>query len=75
MVILVIKRINKLKADSVIWTNDGERTLEHPYYDGQKRALCNWIEYDDDYGGGYYEDEYPLSEYGKTWALTAKEMI
>ena len=52
-----------------------DRTLEaYSHWDKYNRAFIVVTEYDDDWGGGCYEEEYPISEYGKTWALTEEEL-
>ena len=46
---------------------------EYSYFDKNDLAFINVIETDSDYER-YYEETYPLSEYGKTWALTKNEL-
>ena len=43
-------------------------------YDKSSQTFVMSYEYDDDWGGGYEREEYLISEYGKTWALTSKEL-
>lgn len=74
-----LKKITKLDTSKTIWVKDEKRIWEndveqYAYYSKKDLTFVNPVEYDDDYGGGFTEELYPISEYGKTWALT-KEVL
>ena len=75
----ILKKITKLKENDSIWIKDNlnvrKRVIQtYAYYGKQDLTFVNIVEYDDDYGGSFEEELYPISEYGKTWALTEKEL-
>ncbi len=78
----LLKRINEFinskKSDCHFYIIDeyglGETSPDFYFFDKNKLALICEYEYDDDYGGGLDEEEYPLVKYGKTWALTEEEL-
>lgn len=80
MPISTFKKVCRLKEDDMIFCrNEDGRVFEDPiprmhYYDKHRFGLVCFYEYDDDYGGGYEEVLIPLTEYGKTWALTKEEL-
>lgn len=74
-----LKKITKLNANNTIWVKDESRIWkndieEYAYYNKKDLTFVNPVEYDDDYGGGFTVELYPISEYGKTWALTKEEL-
>lgn len=76
-----LMKIVKLTKNDILYLNHKsnayirERVLEaYSHWDKYNRAFVVVTEYDDDWGGGCYEEEYPISEYGKTWALTEEEL-
>lgn len=73
-----LKRISSLKEGDRIWVKSkigvSEAYLSTSHYDKNSLALIEEWEIDDDYGGRYDDAVYPLSEYGKTWALTKEEL-
>ena len=76
-----LKKICNLKVNDSIYYKEGKNifdtTIENSFSNFHKDILAfvNIIEYDDDYGSKYDEKEFPISEYGKTWALTEGELI
>lgn len=56
--------INKVRKRSV---------GDYYFYMKSTMTFVSLVEYDDDFGGGYYNYEYPISEYGKTWSLDIDE--
>lgn len=79
----IVKRINKLTKEDKIWyKNDNGKVdcfglddYESFYYLPTEQRLECYYDYDN---GLYCEgraDEFPLSEYGKTWALTKEELL
>ena len=77
--IKTFKKILNLKEDDVIVEVSPskhifERTVEqYSHWDKNKKAFIIVSEYDDDYGGGYDEFEYPIHEYGHSWFLSEKD--
>lgn len=74
-----LKKIVKIKSNDKFYYVENNHiytsTLEsYSHWNKYRKMFIEIIEYDDDYGGGYHENEYPISEYGKTWALTRKEL-
>lgn len=76
-----LKKIINLKEDSEFYyiekgydRIDCDHLEKWSHWNKYKRAFIVMVEYDDDYGGGLDEWEYPISEYGKTWALTKEEL-
>ena len=78
----IVKRINKLTKEDKIWykKDDGKvdyfglDDYESFYYLPTEQCLECYYDYDN---GLYCEsraEQFPLSEYGKTWALTKKEL-
>lgn len=47
---------------------------DYCFFDKDKLALICEYEYDDDYSTHYDEEEYPLKDYGKTWAFKESEL-
>lgn len=43
-------------------------------YDKSSQKFLISSAYDDDWGGGYESEEFPISEYGKTWAICKKDL-
>lgn len=43
-------------------------------YEKDTQQFVMAYEYDDDWGGGYDTEEFPISEYGKTWAIYKKDL-
>ena len=43
-------------------------------YDKSSQKFLISSAYDDDWGGGYETEEFPISEYGKTWAIYKKDL-
>ena len=74
-----LKKIVNLKEDDVIVElsfskNLFHRTVEqYSHWDKKQKSFIIVSEYDDDYGGGYDEFEYPIHEYGHSWFLTEKD--
>lgn len=77
--ISTLKKFRKSKNNKISFYDikSGLLSYESPdyfYYDKYKLALMCFYEYDDGLCGGVIEAEYPLNEYGKTWALTREEL-
>ncbi len=75
----LLKKICELKEDDTFYYKENdiiydERIESFSHYDKQKLAFVRIVEYDNDYICGYDEYEHPISEYGKTWALTREEL-
>ena len=75
-----LKKIVNLKEDDEIYEVKGyytrpfSRTVEqYSHWDKKRKAFIIVSEYDDDWGGGYDEFEYPIHEYGHSWFLTEKD--
>lgn len=47
---------------------------DYCFFDKERLALVCEYEYDDDYSTHYDEREYPLKDYGKTWAFSKEEI-
>ena len=74
-----LKKICKLKENDIFYEKTEifgviSCSIDNCYYDKYELALIVLAEYDDDFGGGYKVYTYPLSQYGKTWALTKEEI-
>lgn len=78
----IVKRINKLTKEDTIWYKDDDEDIDYfnlddyesfYYLPTEQRLECYY-----DYDNGLYcesrADQFPLSEYGKTWALTREEL-
>ena len=79
----IVKKISKLTKEDTIWyKNDNGRidyfilsAYESFYYLPTEQCFECYYDYDN---GLYCEgraDQFPLSEYGKTWALTKEELL
>jgi len=77
--ISALKKIVNLKEnDEIVELSSSKhlfhRTVEqYSYWDKKRKTFIIVSEYDDDYGGGYDEFEYPIHEYGHSWFLTEKD--
>lgn len=74
-----LKKIVKLESGSTIFVkNDTEiyekELEENVFYDKYKKALIECYDIDDDYYYKSIENKYKICDYGKTWALTEKEL-
>jgi hypothetical protein len=78
----IVKKISKLTKKDTIWYKDDDGDIncfgldeyESFYYLPTKQCLECYYDYDN---GLYCEgraDEFPLSEYGKTWSLTKEDL-
>lgn len=79
----VVKKISKLKKEDTIWYKNDKGDIgcfslddyESFYYLPTEQCFECYYDY---YNGLYDEtraDQFPLSEYGKTWALTKKALL
>ena len=82
VLVSVVKKISKLTKKDTIWYKDDDGKVkcfvlddyESFYYLPTEQCLECYYDYDN---GLYCEgraEEFPLSEYGKTWALTKEEL-
>lgn len=77
-----VKDFNSYSYDSTLYekvvrgdnTYTYDATPNYCFFDKEKLALICEYEYDDDYGGGYTETEYPLKDYKRTWAFKESEL-
>lgn len=76
----VLKKIVRLKYGDKLYQldksgkiNEYEIDDDH-WFDRQSLTLNNTWDIDDDYGGRYYTDVFPLADYGKTWAFSKEEL-
>lgn len=80
----VLKQLANLKKVEYFYEKDKDRDYissyklsgysNHDYYDKHRLAYIQVIEYDDDWGGGFREYEYPLKDYGKTWSFDREDL-
>lgn len=79
----VVKKISKLTKEDKIWykNDDGKvdcfglNDYESFYYFPTEKCLECYYDYDNGFYCEGRADQFPLSEYGKTWALTKEELL